>query len=467
MKTSTRFLGCQQRVLLASGESTWRWNLPRLAITSAVVLVSGYFAVTAGGYFWLRYARNAETVSYTSVLLLRTDDVRASIGESHLKEARATKARREYQQAYVSYVSALRSNGRDPALRLEVADFLVSVGAVKQAISVLEQGLPDKTGKGELGLRLLELLNSQGLDQRIRDLLKTQLAQEFSGKQAQRFRAFEIDAALAVEGPVVAERLLDAHPEVLQAPGGNALAARVRWDSGKRDTAIRLLSDSVAANRATLGEFSMLSEFQEQLGHAIDVQETGRAAVRRFGMEPQARLLLIASLRGVGMAGSENWRSEIEKYLRDFSKRPEALISVAELGGRRGWVDFTRTLYSGSLRSGRLTGMFGLCLADSLLRVGRVSDARRVLDELASQIGDEPSFAVYLRRRQILAAAAAGATLAVREHARGLALLLASDPAALEATRRQFARAGLTEAAAELGGPKPVRSVPAQGTRIQ
>ncbi|MDX2187247.1 MAG: hypothetical protein SFV32_09965 [Opitutaceae bacterium] len=450
--SSRRWLGIQRRVTGEDGETRWRWNFPRLAAILGVVAALTYLGGAVAGFLWLKNGRNARSLEFFDVLLLDVRKVKTSIARAHLEDARKSKERQEYQKAYVSYVSALRSDGNNGALRLEVAEFFTSVGSTKQALTVLEQGIQVEGPREEIGLRLLNLLQAQGKDARVIELVRGSFAKEAAGPKGVLFRRHEVEAVLAVEGAAAAKTLLEKHPQVASVDGGPLLVAKIHWAAGERQAAVETLRAAIAADVGSPTLFIFLGDYLDALGYAMDVEQVARQAVERFPTEPSARILLISALRGVNMTGTAAWRAEVEGYVRDFGDRSENLLVLAELGGKKGWVDFTRTVYAGSIASGRFAGMFGLCYSDALLRAGRVADARRVLDELAVQMGEEAMFAKYLRRRQVVAAAAAGATLAMREHARGLAVLLSGDSAALDSTRRFFLRLGLTEAASELAG---------------
>jgi hypothetical protein len=93
--------------------------------------------------------------------------------------------------------------------------------------------------------------------------------------------------------------------------------------------------------------------------------------------------------------------------------------------------------------------------ADALSVNSRIDDEQRILDQIDAQSeAAGASFAVQLRRREVMSAVARGDQDAIRENARFLAAALqASDPESLDTYRKIFANLGLKEVVAAFPNP--------------
>ena len=185
---------------------------------------------------------------------------------------------------------------------------------------------------------------------------------------------------------------------------------------------------------------------------SLDALRTAEQAVARFPGELPPRVLLIELLSPVKLGFSHQWRPEIEAYLRDFGGRPEAVALLAELAGRKGWVDLARTLYEVEANHPQNLSLLALYYGDALSYFpAHLAELGQLLAQIEAQIPESnAAFMVQLRQRQVIAAAARGDHDAAREYARRLAATLHGDPDAVEGCRHVFQKIGIPEAVAEL-----------------
>ena len=434
------------------------WALQRVLLFVAIGLVSLYLLGATGGFLFVRYVRKNETISFIDVALLRWREVRRGMAAQQFAKAKQEWDAGNYQVAFLAYNFGVNNDPDNIPGLLEAARFLQAAGSNSMALTTLEAGLARAPEDARLIERTFSLLNTVGRDKRTLELLRQRPASAFTGPNGPALRTFEVEATLNLGEVEAATKLHAQHPELVQSPRGVPVVARVLWESKQRLKAIEMLAGHVRNRPDTYEPYAQLAQWQLASEMGDDAVRTAEKAVEKFPQDLAPRILLIEA-QAVRTNRGRDFEAAVESFLREYGPKPESLLQLAALAGRRGWVDLARGLYEvGALHQPELAG-FGLCYADALLRQSRFKDVLQLLAQIESQAVDgSPSFVVQLRNRQIIAAAGTGDVPAVREAARRLVGALRNDGDAVELYRRTFQKLGLTDAAAELGG----RTAPAR-----
>jgi hypothetical protein len=423
--------------------------LRRLAIFSAILLVGGYVLGVTSGYLWLRYGRQFEKVRIAQVALFRLREIRQAIAAQQFVQAKAEWDAKNIQSAYVYYVSAVRRDPDNKEGRLAAARFLAAMGAANLELALLEEGLARAPDDADLNRALFGVLLATGRDRHVLDLLHGSFAAGLSGPNAAFLQKCELQATLGTNGGPAAKLLLDRHPGLKSDPTAAGLVAKVLWEAAERPQAIQMLAALVQAHPDAFSEYFQLAVWQQAAGMESEALQTALKASQQFPKEPATRILVL-DIFSSRTFGTQEWRTQVALYLRDFADRPDAVLRLAELAGRKGWVDLARTLYElGAERQADL-GLFALCYADALGNHQKLSELRAVLAEVDAQCSAAGTgFLVQLRERQIVAAQMAGEPENVREYARRLATLVRAEPDLLERYRGRYLKQGMPEAAAQ------------------
>ena len=422
----------------------------RLALYAGRGLLGVYVAGVAAGYAWLHYMRGNDQIGVADVALLRVGAVQRGLAAQHFVQAQSEWDKKNYPAAYLLFTSAVRQDPANIDGRLVAVRFLRSLGGNDLAFGLLEEGLARAPDDRRLVEPVFELLLSTGRERRALDLLRQRYGENLSGPNGPLLQRYEIEATLATDGAPAARRLLERHPGLFQEPAAVPVVARVLWASQERLRAIEMLAGHVRTAAAARSDFELLAHWQEAGGLAGDAVATARRACERFPQEIAARVLLVETIVDE-VPGSPAGTAAVAAYVRDLAGRPEALIELAALAGRKGWDGLARSLYEVAANSPADLTALAFSYGDALAQNGRYNEDRQLLEQLESQVSDDhPAVMVQLRQRQVIAAAALGDTDNVREYARRLAAVLHRDPTGLEACRKVFQRLAIPEAVAEL-----------------
>ena len=446
-----------------AGRINLRAIVRRLAVAAGVLVVALYLLGVAGGYLFLRYGRKIEDVHFVDVALCRIGSIRRTQARQHFAQARQAWDAKDYQQAYVYFTSAVRRDPDNLEGRLASARFLASLGATNLEVNMLEEGLARNPGDRQLNEMLFGRLLAVGRHRHALDLLHGLHAAALNGQNAPFLQMVELQSTLATGGAPAAKALLARYPGLVGNAAAIPLVARVWWETGDRLQAIQLLAKQVEAQPGDFRIHAQVCEWQHEAGQLQAAIDTALKAVTRFPQEPAARVLVLDA-GADRIRGTPDWWREIGLYLKDFKAEPKAVFLLAELAGRRGWLEVSGTLYELGARRSQDLGMLGLFYSDSLARNSRLGEVRALLEEIEQQSGGRNvPFLLQLRQREIAAAAATSDREGVREYARRLASLLRNDPDLLEQYRRHYQTVGLAEAVAELSerAARPV-SAPAR-----
>lgn len=434
-----------------STKSTLSLNalLKRIALFAGIGLLALYVTGVVGGYLWLRYSRKIENVQLTDVALLRTGEVRKKFATQQFAQALVAWEAKNYREAYVYFVSAVRRDPTNIEGRLKAAGFLGVMGASNPRINMLEEGLQLAPNDHALNETLFTTLLNLGRNRRALELLHGTHAAALRGPNALFLQSIELQATLAVNGAPAAAALLNRYPELRQDLSNAPIVARVLWNSDAKAEAIAHLSRYVQAKPQVAHGYVLLAGWQRDVGQIDAAVATALAACQQFPGESGPRVLLF-DVAAVQLQGTPQWWQQVTAYLRDFNSDPKAVFLLAELAGRRGWTELARTLYEVSAARGHDISFLGLFLSDALLKSGQVAEARRVLEDIGEQsAGHNAVFLQQLRQREITAAAAVGDRDAVRESARRLAGLVRDNVDAFDQYRQFYQSLGLKEAVTE------------------
>lgn len=439
-----------------------RFSFKRLLVILLSAAVLLYVLGVAGGYCWLRYGRDIEEVRVLDVAFARFDAIRRTMAKQHFALGQKAWDAKEYQQAFVYYSSAVVRDPDNIDGRLKAAELLGSLGSTGLQINMLQDGLVRAPEDRRLNETLFTLLLATGRTQKALELLHGSHQAALAGANRLFLLTVELQATLQTGGAAAAKGLLGRNPELRRHPLAQPVVARVLWETSEKDAAIELMRAELAAKPDNFSIYPLLTDWLRENGQGAAAIELVFQACERFPGKPAPRVLLLHVGTGE-KSGTPEWWKEIVRYLHDFEHSREAVLMLAELAGRRGWLDLTGTLYELSARRGQDLGLLALFHSDALARNGRIADVRQVLEEIEAQSAAmSPPFLLLLRQREIAAAAATGDRDAVREYSRRLAGMVRQDPDRLEQLRRFYQQVGIAEAVAELSERKsrPASSTP-------
>jgi predicted Zn-dependent protease len=427
-----------------------RVNAPRLALVAGVAFLLCYGVAVSAGYVWLRDVRKIDRVGLFEVAFFRLKAIRQDMGAQQFAMMQSALAAKDYRGAFIAMNSALHNDPDNIPGRLQAAGFLTSVGGTALATNLLEDGLARAPDNHDLIEATLGLLVKVGRDAQVLKLLRGQLAPQFSGPNGTLLRTYEVLASLNVEGPAAARRLLDGYPDVPKTTKSLPVVAQVLWATQDRSGAIEALSTLIKARPDDFLGYAELATYQQQAGLIADARQTAHLACTQFPKEIAPRVLLITMLAPTQPAEVLPWEKEVGLFVKDFGDKPEAVTMLAEISGRKGWVDLARLLYEAAAAHQQDVRMLAMYYSDALMYQGKFPEAQRILAEVDRQTPDAGNFSVLLWQREIVAAAACGDHDDAREDAQRVASALRRDPDGLEAIRQRFIKLKIPEAVAEL-----------------
>jgi hypothetical protein len=432
--------------------------LRRLATYALLGLLSLYALGVAAGYSWLRYLRKNDQVRVLDVALFRTEAIRRAIAAQHFASAQAEWDAKNYQAAYLYFLAAVRQDPDNVPGRLSAVRFLRSVGAGGLGLAMLEEGLARAPEERRLIEPTFELLLGFGRERHALDLLRERYKAGLAGPNGLLLQRFQVEATLVADGAPAAKELLRQYGALATDPESASVVAKVLWESAERLKAIDLLQQYLQTRPEDYADYVQLAGWQEAAGQPAAAVETARRATVKFPRELRPRVLLIEMLFAETPAGPAVPQA-ILAYVREFGGQPEAILELASLAGREGWVDLGRSLYETGANRQLDLNLLALAYSDALARTSQFSEVREILTQLEAQAPEaNVAYMVQLRQRQIIASAALGDATNIREYTRRLAALLGRDPDGLEVCRRLFRKLRIPEAVAELSGRPAIAS---------
>lgn len=388
----------QQKVNVARATDPW-WSFPisvwqdaagthvRIAWTRLLVLVLGAFlgawiTLPTGVYLWVKYWRGFSDVKFSYIILPnRWKEYGKARGDFYIKQAKEEISDQNWADAIHHLRVGVAASPGNTEGRLILSQFFTIIGRIEMAQKTLVDGIPYARDDKEYLKSLFGFLLQYQEDDEIRRIAAELLPAQPEASDSNQIVALASATANFYRGAYdAAEKLINDYG-ILRTKDGRMLMARIEWERGSRDLAIKRLKEYTR-------EFPEDEEFYNQL--ATYYRELGDfAAVEKF-----AFLRELANPRSAGARidlikafhrNNNRTRAQlaIDDYVDDFKQDAVALTMLANVGTENGDAALARRIYD-LLRKQRLdSDSAGLMVIEAHVVAG---EYRAALD-FATELG--------------------------------------------------------------------------------
>jgi len=376
--------GADGRVHLA-----FRWK--RILGTFAALIAAGWLGTAGALYFYFKYRKDFETVSYVKMIQLpfRLDEHRKEMGRHHVERGLEAAEEGEFREALrLLSLGISRAPGHLEGRRTLAEFYSRGLKRPEMAAEVLRRGL-EHGGLGELDyLRatLKTLLDNQ-MDQKVQSIAQEHLPDpgaELDDKD--KFLAFAAAKANHLRGRYdQAESYLRQY-DLLESADGVLLSSEISWDRGQKEAAIAKLERSTDKFPNAEAVFLRLSRYHRERGN---LDAARRYAILRNLANPLSAFPRIQLLYIYHEAGQEKLEQrETRRVVQQFRDDEKAMTQVANFAAETGNISLARRCYEEALENEFEIASFALLLIESHLVAEDYQGALSFTEELLKERPD-------------------------------------------------------------------------------
>jgi Tfp pilus assembly protein PilF len=370
------------------GRVSIRFRWTRLFVTFTLLAVVGWLSLAGALYFYFKYNKEFEDVSYVKMLTLLPfgiEEHRREMGDFHIEKGLDEMRDGNLRDGFrLLRLGVARSPGNLEG-RLVMAEFYEF--AIKRpdiAAQQLLEGL-EKGGLEDLDYlkRTLRVLLRHQMDEEIQALADENLPDTPELTERNRVLAFGAANANHLRGNFdKAENYLIDYG-LIESLEGLLLSSQISWERGDKITAITKMEASLRKFPKSEPLLMQLSRYHRELGELDDAR---RYAILRNVSDPLSaapRLELLYIYNKSGDEASE--KREIQRMLRQFRDDEPALQSLANFAAETGNIDLARRTYAEALENQFAIDTFALLLIEAHLSSDDYGGALYFAEELLKE----------------------------------------------------------------------------------
>lgn len=368
-----------------NGEIVFRPVLGRVLVVLFGLGLAGWLSAAFAIMIFVKYARDFDGGKYTDLLFYpwRKEAYQKVWGDEFIERGMALLEEGEFREGLHLIRVGHNKSPTNLEGRLVMGEFSAARGRPDLAAKVLRGGLPYAKDNLDYLRTTLRVLISNQDDEAVQEIAETILGEE--GPLTPRVQVTALAAATAYfhrGGYDRAEDLIVEY-ELTGNPEGRILLARIDWERGRKETALKRLRALSERNTDQEEVYMLLTHYYRELG---DHTKAHNYAVMRQINNPLSAAPRIALLYSHHAAGeSDQVERQTEQLLRDFGHDSAALGQVGEFAANTGNVELCRRVFQALDKGGFPLDRAAMLLAEAHLNAREFREAIRFLESYSRQ----------------------------------------------------------------------------------
>lgn len=372
----------------ADGRISIRFRWARLFATFLALALVGWLSLGGALYFYFKYNKEFEDVSYVKMLTLLPfgmEEHEKEMGDYHVEKGLKRMRAGNYRDGFrLLRIGVARSPGNLEGRQAmsEFYEFAVKQPdiAAQQLVEGLEKGGLEDLEYLEQTLRVL--LRHQ-MDKEIQKIADKHLPEKPELTDRNRVLAFGAANANYLRGNFDrAENYLIDY-SLIESLEGLLLSSQISWERGEKIAAVSKMEASLNKFPKSGPLLLQLSRYNRELGNLDDAR---RYAILRNVSDPLSaapRLELLYIYNKTGNEASE--KRETQRMLKQFRDDEPALQALANFAGETGNIDLARRTYEEALENEFAIDAFALLLIEAHLSSDDYEGALYFAEELLKE----------------------------------------------------------------------------------
>jgi Tfp pilus assembly protein PilF len=370
------------------GRISIRFRWARLFVTFLLLALVGWFSLGGALYFYFKYNKEFDDVSYVKMLTLLPfglEEHRKEMGDYHIEKGLNEMRAGNYRDGFrLLRLGVARSPGNLEGRQVMAEFYEFAIKRPDIAAQQLLQGL-EEGGLEDLDYlkQILRVLLRHQMDEEIQNLADKHLPEEPELTDKNRVLAFGAANANYLRGNFdKAENYLISYG-LIESLEGLLLSSQISWDRGNKIAAITKMEASLSKFPRSEPLLMQLSRYNRELGNLDDAR---RYAILRNVSDPLSaapRLELLYIYNKTGDVESE--KRETQRMLKQFRDDEQALQALANFAAETGNIDLARRTYEEALENEFGIDAFALLLIEAHLASDDYDGALYFAEELLKE----------------------------------------------------------------------------------
>jgi len=399
-KTNTRnpiqrekpiLLGYAVQSKALDGRISIRFRWARLFVTFLLLAALGWFSLGGALYFYFKYNKEFDDVSYVKMLTLLPfgiEEHRKEMGDFHIEKGLEEMRAGNYRDGFrLLRLGVARSPGNLQGRQVMAEFYEFALKRPDIAAQQLLQGL-DEGGLEDLDYlkQTLRVLLRHQMDEEIQTLADKHLPDEPELTDRNRVLAFGAANANYLRGNFDNAENYLINYGLIESLEGLLLSSQISWDRGDKIAAITKMEASLSKFPKSEPLLMQLSRYNRELGN---LDEARRYAILRnvsdpLSAAPRLELLYIYNKTG----DEESEKRETQRMLKQFRDDESALQALANFAAETGNIDLARRTYEEALENEFAIDAFALLLIEAHLASDDYEGALFFAEELLKEKPD-------------------------------------------------------------------------------
>lgn len=384
-------LGYAVQSKMRDGRVKIRFRWARLFVTILLLAVVGWFSLGGALYFYFKYNKGFEDVSYGKMLTLLpfgVEEHRREMGDYHIEKGLDEIREGNYRDGFrLLRLGVTRSPANLEGRRVLAEFYEIAIKRPEIATDQLLEGL-EQGGLEDLDYlkQTLRVLLRHQMDEEIQALADKHLPEEPERTDKNRVLAFGAANANYLRGNFDrAENYLIDYG-LIESLEGLLLSSQISWDRGDQIAAITKMEASLSKFSNSESLLLQLSRYNREIGN---LDEARRYAILRNVSAPLSAAPRIELLYIYNKAGDkESEKRETQRMLKQFRDNEQALQALANFAAETGNIGLARRTYEEALENVFSIGSFALLLIEAHLANRDYDGALYFAEELLNEQPD-------------------------------------------------------------------------------
>ena len=382
-------LGMLYRYRKPNGTWAIGFSLSKILVVFAIIFVVLFALKSAFIYAFYKYKRDYAEMSLTQAMAFpfNRGAIVEAMGDYNIKHAKELLKEGEYREAFENLLFGVNRSKKNLEGKQILAQFFISMRKPKEAIDLLERGLP--YGYNDLNyVRLyIQLLISELEDEKLINVTKNILSRNPESKQVQAYLAMAAASVYAMHGMYTDSRDLIMKYNLQNETPGILRLSKNEWEQGNHDEAIEIISKNINKIRDLDPVYALLVNYYILLG---DYTKARQYCNLRIVESPTEIAPRIDYLRCVANSGDKELaQKELNKLFETHKGEEKSLLYIANYAADSGNLELMRKIYDVAVQRNYSPSRFCLLLLETLITQKNYKEA---VDFSESIINEKPSW---------------------------------------------------------------------------
>lgn len=364
-------------------------SLPRIALVFGILFLILFALKSAFIYAFYKYQREYDEMSVAQALAFpfNRSEIVVAMGNYNIEHAKECLKEGEYREAFENLLFGVNRAPKNLEGKEILAQFFISMRKPKDAIDLLERGLP--YGYNDLNyIRLyIQLLISEIEDEKLINITKSILDKNPESKQVQAYLAMAAASVYAMHGMYTDSKDLIFKYNLQNETPGILRLSKNEWEQGNREEAIEIISKNINKMRDLDPVYALLVNYYILLD---DYEKARQYCNLRILENPTAIAPRIDYLRCIANSGDKELaQKELNKLFETNKNDEKSLLYIANYAADSGNIELMRKIYDVAVQNNYSPSRFCLLLLETFITCKNYKEA---VDFSESIINEKPAW---------------------------------------------------------------------------